>query len=126
MEDYLSQFRPTDPPTGFAERVLAPAKARLEQPLTLRLWSSRRFWAVAAASLLVLVSINGGLNSTKAPPRDIPPANHVELARELASALGGGSRLEARIRQQLSHRPGGQDETKINALSPWENELWPG
>ncbi len=124
MEDYLKKFRAARPPADFAERVLAKARAHADETWSGRLWGSKRFWASAAAILLVCFAMNRMDGPVvQAPTRAEAPAS--EFVREIAEMLGDGEALEARLRVQLNTRrlTGSGDETTSRHM--WRELEWP-
>ncbi|MGD1000914.1 MAG: hypothetical protein ABSA67_09485 [Candidatus Brocadiia bacterium] len=110
MEELLRKLKIQSPPPGARERVLAAARAELQQAAERRdwldrLWESRAFWRSAAAVVLVcLVAIF-------VAPAGATPGNAAQVAadpivvaaaKELAASLGDGPVLERRLIAQLS------------------------
>ncbi len=119
MEDILRKLNIQPPPPGLRAKVLAAARAELEQGANKRdwvdrVWESRGFWYSAAATvLLCLVAIF--ITPTDRQPRQVamtpPTPATVALAKDLAQTLGDGPALELRLLAQLSKTevPSGHD-----------------
>jgi anti-sigma-K factor RskA len=126
MEELLRKLKIQSPPQGARERVLAAARAELQQAAEKRdwldrLWESRAFWRSAAAVVLVcLVAIfvaPAGATPRQAAPVAADPIV-VAAAKELAASLGDGPVLERRLIAQLSgtEAPSGSHELFRNDL----------
>ena len=130
MEHVLKKLRLPPPPPGLREKVLAAARAELEQAAAGkpdwvdRLWKSRKLWYSAAATvLLCLVAIFSAPDgmpspnqSSVAPPAPSPAT--VATAKELAASLGDGPALEQRLTSMLTGPAAMEHEPLTRA------ELW--
>ncbi len=108
MENFPESLQPKRPHETLKDAVLGPARRellRLEAAVSFidRVWSSKAFWATAAAVLVICVSLN--LFHSAAPvsmlarkPVQLPSP----FAVELAESLGDGPVLEVRIARQLA------------------------
>lgn len=127
MEELLRKLKMQSPPPSARERVLAAARAELQQAAEKRdwldrLWESRAFWRSAAAIVLVcLVAIfisAGGATPRQAAPVAADPIV-VAAAKELAASLGDGPALERRLTAQLSGMeapPGNHELFRLDLL----------
>ena len=129
MEDMLQKLSIQFPPPGLREKVLAAARAELEQAAKKpdwvdRVWESRAFWYSAAATvLLCLIAIfaaptNGQTRQLAMIPPAQPPPATVALAKELAASLGDGPALERQLTAMLTGPAAGGQEAFNRA------ELW--
>ena len=104
MERLFQKLRPKRPHETLKDTVLGPARRellRLEAAVSFidRVWSSKAFWATAAAAFLICVCANlfyheGHVTSAVARAQDQPTRS---LAKELAESLGDGPVREAEV-----------------------------
>ncbi len=80
MEDRLNEFKPSAPPPGLKERVLAVARKAPRPGLIDRLWTART-WAGLAAAFLGAVA----LFALSARPGRIEPSAPSGVARRASS-----------------------------------------